>query len=642
MLASAGAFDDGPIPAAVTDLAVPERRASVAASVVGPRTIEALMDALIPLADQIAAAPGRYNQAVGDQYRALTERIEATRQASFAAALLSRGETDQPHRIGVYASLLANHGHRQSNRKPFTVEESIRPALIALVHRWAETLLTAPDSKRHQMADVARAIGRLSTVDLLPELERLLGVDLSRWRAAREMQRTSIATMSVQERSDAAHCWTPQYREAFAAIGGDRVVEIMSQYLEDEDFGFDAGWVLKDIWDRQQNTPAPNVLKSWPDFSEVRARRAERRAARGPEPASPFAGMIFSAMERLAAPGSDEKRQRVAIALARIGLAMQHGDQRRVSDTLLELPLPVRSKREFLAALILDGEVISADLVLQGVREWLDEAREKTWMYGDGLWEIQGWLELLPFTDRPAATIEGVELLLSAFPYPQRMERVVSALGDAPDDGTERILGELMRRYPRLASQHDWVRTIVKRGSEAAGIMLMDIAASGPGASDANSFWIGRELLALIQRHPDLRPELLRRYRAASGGNRRMAFEYAIAELGDAEAVLTLVRSYAVRGQAFDGLLANAIREAALSKEPAAGWSSAYELHPVPLPELRKELFAMLQSTTANTAALAEHCLTAIDELRDEYGSSEFEPRHPDVESDQPWPRAAD
>jgi hypothetical protein len=33
--------------------------------------------------------------------------------------------------------------------------------------------------------------------------------------------------------------------------------------------------------------------------------------------------------------------------------------------------------------------------------------------------------------------------------------------------------------------------------------------------------------------------------------------------------------------------------------------------------------------------------LTSIDELRDEYGSSEFEPRHPDVESDQPWPRAA-
>jgi hypothetical protein len=413
----------------------------------------------------------------------------------------------------------------------------------------------------------------------------------------------------------------------------------MRRYLEDEDFGFDAGWVLKNIWDRQQNTPAPNLLRNWPDFSDVRTRRGG--ATGGPESASPLAAMIFSAIERLSVAGSNEKRLRVAIALARIGLAMPHGDQQRVIDRLLGLPLPVRGKREFLAALVLDGEVISADLVLRGVREWLDEAREKTWMYRDGLWEIQGWLELLPFSDRPAATIEGVELVLSALPYPQSMERVVSALGAAPDDDAERILGELMRRYPRLASQHDWVRTIVKRGSQAAGIMLMDIAADGPGASGADSFWFGRELLALIQWHPDLRPELLRRYHAATSGNERMAFEYAIAELGDAEAVLTLVRSYAARGRAFDGLLENAIREAALSKEPAVGWSGAYELHPVPLPELRKELFAMLQSTTASTAILAERCLTTIDELRDEYGSSEFEPRHPDVESGQPWPRAA-
>jgi hypothetical protein len=128
----------------------------------------------------------------------------------------------------------------------------------------------------------------------LLDLERLLAVDLSRWRAAREMRRTSIATMSVEERSDAAHCWTPQYREAFAAIGGDRVVEIMPRYLEDEDFGFEAGGILKDIWDRQHNKPAPNVLKRWPDFSDVSARRAERRVGRKPEPPSPFAGMIFS------------------------------------------------------------------------------------------------------------------------------------------------------------------------------------------------------------------------------------------------------------------------------------------------------------------------------------------------------------
>jgi hypothetical protein len=118
-------------------------------------------------------------------------------------------------------------------------------------------------------------------------------------------------------------------------------------------------------------------------------------------------------------------------------------------------------------------------------------------------------------------------------------------------------------------------------------------------------------------------------------------FEHILAELGDADAVLALVRAYATTGRGFDGLLQNAIREAALSKEPAANWIGAYELRPVPLPELRKTLFAMTEDPSPATAALAEACLAAIDELRDEYGASEFEPRHPDVGSGRPWPPAA-
>jgi hypothetical protein len=116
--------------------------------------------------------------------------------------------------------------------------------------------------------------------------------------------------------------------------------------------------------------------------------------------------------------------------------------------------------------------------------------------------------------------------------------------------------------------------------------------------------------------------------------------ERVVAELGTAEAVLALVRAYAEQRRGCDGLLQNAIREAALSQQRAPGWSGAYELHPVPLPELRKALFGMLVDGSP-AALLAEACLTAIDELRDEYGSPEFEPRHPDVETGRPWPLAA-
>jgi hypothetical protein len=47
-----------------------------------------------------------------------------------------------------------------------------------------------------------------------------------------------------------------------------------------------------------------------------------------------------------------------------------------------------------------------------------------------------------------------------------------------------------------------------------------------------------------------------------------------------------------------------------------------------------------MKPAAAGAAAVAEACLAAIDELRDEYGTSEFEPRHPDVKSGRPWPPA--
>jgi hypothetical protein len=35
---------------------------------------------------------------------------------------------------------------------------------------------------------------------------------------------------------------------------------------------------------------------------------------------------------------------------------------------------------------------------------------------------------------------------------------------------------------------------------------------------------------------------------------------------------------------------------------------------------------------------LAEACLVEIEELRDEHGRVDDEPRHPDISSGQPWP----
>jgi len=41
---------------------------------------------------------------------------------------------------------------------------------------------------------------------------------------------------------------------------------------------------------------------------------------------------------------------------------------------------------------------------------------------------------------------------------------------------------------------------------------------------------------------------------------------------------------------------------------------------------------------SSEVARPAASCLTAIDELRDEYGYVDSEPRHPDIEAGRSWP----
>jgi hypothetical protein len=101
------------------------------------------------------------------------------------------------------------------------------------------------------------------------------------------------------------------------------------------------------------------------------------------------------------------------------------------------------------------------------------------------------------------------------------------------------------------------------------------------------------------------------------------------------EAIRLLIRRYAAQGKRFDGCLHGAFRHVALGERPSTGWSGVKEIVGVAVPDLRRELFRLLDGD-ARTAALAEAALNAIDELRDEYGTVEGKPRHPDVYSNRP------
>jgi hypothetical protein len=398
MLAGVAVVDDGPIALAAVAPDASRRIGNAAAMVVGPNSTGAIIDGAIALSEELAATPGIAAQAARDRFYELLHRISVTRPDAFTQAVIDRATTTSLTLIRMLADLIARHGDDEDRQEPLLPEGALARDLTAWVHRWVDRLLESGESTRYQFADIARAIGRLGRLELLEDLKRLLDEDLRRWRLSREARAARLRN-GAMNMSDAAHSYVLQYRQAFAAIGGEDVARLMADYLDNSDFGFDAACVLKAVWDRAQQTPKPSSFISWPDFSGVAALLGERRAETAVPPTSPYAETIFAAIRRLIQPGSDASAHLLAIKLAKIALSLPHGDKADDIRALLALPQQVRTKRELLGALVMAGEIISAEMVLDGIRAFFDAAQQNRWMLREGWWEVEGWLQLLPFSD---------------------------------------------------------------------------------------------------------------------------------------------------------------------------------------------------------------------------------------------------
>ena len=469
-------------------------------------------------------------------------------------------------------------------------------------------------------------------------LQRLLAEDLSRWRGA-QGERAAAPGRRRHIESYLMHSWF-HYRRAFAVIDDLRVVEAMETYLPDFDFGFAAACVLRDKWDRDQSSPKDRSLMSSPDFSDVRSQRMERRnEGLGGDP-SPFAEAIIAVINDFIKPGSGDDDHGHALQLAVVGFSMPYGDKTATINKLLHLPQPLRVKQALLAALAAAGEIIQAEMVLDGLKALAEEAKSKRWYFTDqNWWEWEGWLELLPFSDRPSATLDALDLIDPIRRQPSQLRRLLSALGYAPANEAEGVLALLQRRDATFFNEHDWLTALEKRGTASSARLLLDLICEGAGAQPGgrDAWTLSRRLAGAMFAHPDVRAEVYCRCEHVPVGLGKGILEHAIAEVADADGVLTLVRTYALQGRPFDGIVHSAIEHVALGERPSVNWAGAKEVVSVPLPELRKRLFAIVKDETAGTG-LAAACLTAIDVLRDDYGPAESEPRHPDIDSGRPWP----
>ncbi|MEZ5637203.1 MAG: hypothetical protein R3E92_08695 [Burkholderiaceae bacterium] len=257
-------------------------------------------------------------------------------------------------------------------------------------------------------------------------------------------------------------------------------------------FGIDAAMALCAIGQRQLDIANDTPFRGPPAFSNVRARRAERQGSSAPATCS-IAEAIFAAVDKLLQDGAVGEAQVHALQLAATGLGLPYGDKCTIIDRLQRLPQPYGTKLRFFTALVNAGELIDAQLIVESIDALLEDAKTKPWLLQENQGEIDRWLVLLPFTDRPEVTMEVLVRLHPHIRLPWRLRPLLSALGFAPSDRAELVLMGLAKRMRDSLSDYDWLAALEKRDTLSSLRMLLDLIcggeARGKGAARHLDLW---------------------------------------------------------------------------------------------------------------------------------------------------------
>lgn len=624
--------DDALLQIAQEDVGQYSQRASIAASVLGPRSTAELLDRLFELEPR-RKENGAWNREVSSLFHDLEARLALAPAESILEAVMARSARASVSQMALMADVLVRCRGQQSNQdRPFN--DTVRDNVAGLVEEWGYRMLASGEATRAQTASLANLAACAPSGRLLPVLQALLDDNLQRFRAFHaqaEAERWRPGDAANEARTPHTH----EYARAFRALERPDTRRVLYGYLDDLHFGEEATGVLVEQW-RLANEPQPIEPRMFGrlDFSDVPARRAARIAA--PDETCEEADAIFAVIQKLL-DGANDDRQRLAVALGSRAVRLPHGKWRGVVTQLLALA-PRRARCTLLLNLCLSGEVLSLDEVARGIADTQEAAKTQAWILSqsDG-YELRQWLQLLPFTDRPRLGLDLLTTLPDSFRRPRMLEEVVFAYGSLTGEEGALCLFKLAELVPAFYGDHSWHRTIFRQAMDSPDIahQLVDLAAQSAFEQKGPDRWfIAREFAGLLEAHADVRAFAYALLADGPATQGLVLLAEAVSEVPDMPGLLLLVRMEMLTRRNFAGH--RAVEHVATERVPARDWSGAFEILPTPVVELRRDLLAMC--TDGGPYDVAARCLRAIDAIRDTHGLPEVEPRHPDFASGIRWP----
>ena len=318
------------------------------------------------------------------------------------------------------------------------------------------------------------------------------------------------------------------------------------------------------------------------------------------------------------------------VTLAIQAVRLPHGERADTINTLLSIA-PQAARAKLVLNLILSGETIPFDVVQTGINDVFEDAKKHTWILDEG-WQLKAWLLLLPFTTHPAQLAGTIAALPPRQREPRFIEEMIHATASVQTPQIEEALFKLAENDAAFYANHAWRDAVRCRNTPTSARRYLDLVMEGK--IEARVGWrTSQEIAGLLNQHAELRDYAYGLLKDSTSSKIALLAN-AVAEGDDPDGLLLLVE---LENKLRRPLISwRTIQDAVTEHVPSEHWHGAFDVVPVAATDLRRKLLAMTADGGPHDSAA--RVLREIDRVRDETGSPDGEPRHPDLASGKPWP----
>lgn len=620
---------------------------SVIGASASPELAKRVFSKLCKLRRTILSAPDERSElewVIERQLETLYKAFPCDIAISGLAAILS-GDVDPVH-VEVITRLFSQVGRGESEALT-GLSHDLKRELRAYLKRSVPVVLGLDDFDGKLKANLACALAQVGEPEDVADLRVLIRADIERvrkgWAAWIRGDRSTLGNGAMMSYAN----WHVQ---AVIQLDAARAVTLLIELLNEPEYERAVSEEVSRLARlKDGQTPWIPAL----DYRFVwEARAGSARSAFDEERRRRYAEALRDRIARLSEERGDAERSRAQDRrLKELAKTLAHVDPRGSADLVLEVVSRPGEwddwqRVESAERLLFGGVVLPARPTLDLLDPTFERARA-CGLQDQERWLVKRFLCICAFVDPPEQGIQKIREILGRQRLPAyELRDVVTALGQSRCGDALELLREFASDQQLLEQLDDaWTEAVAAIGGPCARDVLLSFVdpalESVPGEPQLGRQDVLAARVAELARADDaVRARLLKLCSAELPASKRLLLARVIGWLGSSEAIvagLNLIDDAAQPPVPWE--LWERVETLFIDRVPYGQSDNTFTLAARPANSIRAKLFEMATGDERRKKS-AFSLLGQIEEWRLEHGRPAGEPRHPALESGEPWPLA--